>query len=189
MYRKIARLPYPALKYRDFNWEWADIDVVPRGTQSVIDVPQGTTDEQRVGNSMRAAYLVVRWTIFKANPEIGPVSDFIRFCIVRDNRQIADGVPAYTAVFANSSWQAHLNLNERNRFTILYDKLLRVDDDGPQSLAGHFTVRLNHNVKYNGPNGTDIAMNGVYCVCTGSASDVETGPTMFVNCRLAFYDN
>jgi len=122
-----------------------------------------------------------------------------RVLLVYDKQ--SNGVtPAVTDILTASTCWAMRNLNNRNRFIILYDNVMAVKGDDPaQWTSGNVRIhetryyrRHNLKVQFNaGDAGTvaDMATGALYMILIGSVAAGATAGNSIGNCRVRFIDS
>lgn len=152
-------------------------------------IATGDSEGSRTANSILCKYLYINGTV-----QIHTSANFsrVRMVVVRDKQQVGDTAPAYLDVFesapSGSGTQAFLNKATVGRFDILWDRLCVLDAQNPQVAVSHM-IPLKSHVRYNGTASTDVQKGGLYCMLV---SDITAGgnvPTVYLQARLAYYDN
>lgn len=152
-------------------------------------IATGDAEGSRTANSILLKYLYINGTI-----QIHTSANFsrVRCVVVRDKQQVGDTAPVYTDVFetapSGSGTQAFLNKNTVGRFDIIYDRTYALDAQRPQAIVSKM-IPLKSHARYNGSASTDIQKGGIYIMLV---SDVTAGgnvPTVYLQARLAYYDN
>lgn len=183
--RRVQKMPEK--KYVDVAGQFNNMDDAAETAVLLNGALQGDDVNERMGREINGKYLTVRGTLFR-NAAANQLSDLCRIVVVQDLRQRSDTAPAFTDIFANASWQAHMNWDNRGRFRILYDKLFEIDANNP-SQTFKAVIPYRHKVKYNGIQSTDIESNGIYIVGIGSdATAGGDGPTFYYNTRFVYTD-
>lgn len=186
--RRIAKKVDGARHFVDVASVFANMDDSAEAAVLLNGVAQGDDEQKRNGDQIKGSYLVVRGTLFRA-AAANQLSDICRIVVVRDKMQRSDTAPAYTDVFQNASWQAHMNWQNRGRFELLYDKIFEIDANNP-SQTFRAIIPTPYKVRFNGSASTDIERNGIYIMGIGSdATAGGDGPQLSYNTRFVFFDN
>lgn len=156
--------------------------------QCLVQLGQGDTAEQRTGNSIKLESLVFKGAL---SFDTGTTSNntFFRLIVLIDTSH--QGVaPAITDVLDSSSTTSLLNLNNRGRFVILYDKLFTLND---YRLSRQFQYykKLNLHVRYSGTTNTvaSVGKNAIYMIGFSTIPGGLYPPSIVVRPRIKFYDN
>lgn len=152
-------------------------------------VPEGDTQGARDGLSILANgnYLSGEVTI-----NASATATFLRIMLVVDKQQVSDTAPAVADVIDSSSsllWLAPLNNLNLGRFSVLHDRLIRVDSDDPLKSFKKYCRFGKHgmHIRYNAALGSDIEKNGFYIILV--SSEAVNSPTVKFFNRFRFYDN
>lgn len=149
-------------------------------------VGQGTAQNQRIGNSVYASAFAVNYYMYRHPTS---VTVHMRFVIVMDSQTQGDDTSlAWTEVFDNASILAMKNRgSQRNRFTILYDKIHQMSASDIGFVHQKIFIKLNKTIEWNGSQSSDIQKNGIYLL---ALSDDDTNkPAMDYYFRLYFTDS
>lgn len=153
-------------------------------------IAAGTDYDARIGRKVILKSFQIR-AIFGL--ENASVPSGVRYLLVYD-KQTNGALPAITDILNTASAQnpvtAMLNLNNRDRFVILWDKIFQLNTSF--SIFQHFKKykKLRHETVYSGTTATigSIITGGLYVVTIGSVpagiTDVDNGMTM----RVRFVD-
>lgn len=161
------------------------ISTVPAVTH-LSAIPQGDTQSQREGNSVKAIYLGIRSTI---TCNISATSgSFNRIVVVLDTQQVGDTSPSWSDVFTSPDARSFLNPNTLGRFKILYDKVHNLTLGGNyENKYVEINIPLQHHLRYNGTASSDIQKGGLYYMVVGDQGTNTTTHNM--NSRLRYVDN
>lgn len=194
---QLARNAYNGVQYirRLINVERKKVDFsttgwtfTPSGSvTSLCAIAQGDGDNNRTGNSVRLQYLLWRGSIAR---DAAASTSLCRIMIIKDLQQIADTSPGVTDILDQDvalPTDAPLNSNTVGRFKVLADKRIRLDDATGTEKMFKFYLPLNHHVRYNGANTTDVQKGNVYALIV--SLDPTYPPTIQGFCRIAYTDN
>jgi len=159
-------------------------------------VATGTDFTQRIGRKIVMKSLYLRGYV--ESKDTTTTNCLWRTLIVYDN-QSNGAAPIITDILKSSNVTSHVNLDNRDRFKILFDRefaLAPIDTTATQSYCGAPTIlkfkkylRLNHEVLFNGTAATvgSIATGSIYMV---NFSDVAaaTGGSAVIATRIRFSD-
>lgn len=139
-------------------------------SNDATQVVQGTTINNRIGNKLTLEKIRVAatWTNYDAN-------NCCRFMLVRDKR--SNGSIAQPAdVLESASVYSAYNETNRERFEILFDKLVQVMTAGPTSICFVKTVACKRRVIY-ASSSTASPVEGAILAMQISDSSVASHPT------------
>lgn len=186
------------IAYRGYRWLKKFVNVEKQKLDTtVIAGTQGTTptvvhlsalatgdaEGTRTGNSVKCINLS-----HHINARIDSSANFtrVRYVVVQDLQQVGDTAPAMTDVYETASVSAFLNKATVGRFKILFDRVYNLDAQRPSVYLKTFKY-LNHHIRYNGVNSTDVQKGGIYGMLV---SDENTNPpTCGIISRLTYIDN
>lgn len=178
---------------RELKWlDTAQNGATAAGTVVPLNlIPQGDDSVSRDGRKVTLESLSVKYS--EVNAAFGTAIN--RFCIVWDV-QPSGSLPSVTDIFTSSSTTAYPNLNNRDRFRVLYDSWLGNqtgcspfnNNAGAAIWADAKYIKLDCETIYNDTTTAVIgAINSgaLYCVYLGSA----TSPGFLSNFRVRFTDS
>ena len=84
-------------------------------------VVAGTDYNQRIGRKTLIKSLLIRYTINPVASTVNPNGDVVRVMVIYDN-QTNGALPSVSDVLQSAFFQAPMNLNNRDRFKVIYDK-------------------------------------------------------------------
>jgi len=150
-------------------------------------IAQGTTQNQRIGNSVYMSGMAINFYWFIAPAAI---TTRIRFVIFRDTQTVSDNVTfGWTTLMDNSSIMAMVNRGSfRNRFKIMYDKtetLNASDNYGNNHMKIYLPIKKT--IEYNGTANTDIQKNGIYGLVI--SDDNTDQPAFNYYARMYYHDS
>jgi len=179
--------------------EWKSIDKT--GTAAVRDTgpiagtlicinacSRGTDIGTRVARQFTMRSLELRYSV-----KLGatPTNQAIRVLVFYD-RQANGALPAIADVLQAATVTAPRNLENRNRFKILYDRLHVLETAGPTREMVRWYRKLRHPTQFNtGNDGTvgDIATGSLFVLAFGTiAADDNTRGEWSYNTRVRFQD-
>jgi len=162
------------------------VDVDDLGTSLVTGsvlllngIAQGTDYNQRIGRKCQLKSLFIRFTV-NVNPGalglLAPQGDVVRLLIVYDC-QSNGAAPAITDVLSTVNYDSPMNLNNRDRFKILYDKFATMYaytySSGTTIVAGNAKpVFLQKYIK--------LGMEEIFGGTAASIGSIQTGSIYFL---------
>lgn len=155
--------------------------------QGLNQIIQGVDENQRIGNSILAKDMNMRFQIL-INTTTDP-QNMIRMVVFVDKQQ-AGSVPTITQLMqAPTNFQSPYNKDYTDRFAILKDKYICLNTNNNRVHQGKFYKTLPFHIRYIGPTAAsaDLGNNTVY-VLWWSAYALN-GPTINYYNRLNFTDN
>lgn len=151
---------------------------------NLIDIPQGDTSEQRIGNSIKLTNVLIRGDAIINSAD---TNSLVRLVLVRDLQQQGDSPPVWLDIFDTATPNTALNRNNAGRFKILADRRFTLSKNGQDVHLFKIFKKLNFHVRYNGPLATDFQKNGLYLAwITGESTNL---PTIDVTARVSYIDN
>lgn len=109
-------------------------------------IAQGTGAGERIGRKVTMKSLFIRGYVAKQGATVGSVP--IRILIVYDKQTNAT-LPATTDVVVTDTVMAPMNLANAQRFTVLYDRVFNLGEDGDNVFNFSKYIKMNHDVTYN----------------------------------------
>ncbi len=180
---KLARRVKPEQKIHDITATGIAPTIAGIVT-SFVAIAQGDTETTRDGLSIRPFFLEFRYLLFK---HATPTSTAVRILIVRDNRQVESTSPSVLDVMLQAQPHSAYSRVNPKRFTILYSKLIMLNDVNRLSIAQTVTKKLNFPMRYVGAANTTITRNGIFLVTMSNASAAQE-PSLNFTMRLRFTD-
>lgn len=151
---------------------------------TLTDILQGTGQSERDGTSIKMTSLLCRGNIVM---NASATDTLVRHMWVIDNQQVGDSAPSVSDVLESVHPLSPLNKATFGRFTILRDELQSFSSVSNTQKVIHFSMPLQHHVRYNGTTASDIQKGGLYYI---SVSDEATnGPQIDIRMRLRYVDN
>lgn len=156
---------------------------VTLGVTVLNDIPQGLDTDERSGNSILPKYFSGR-AFCVQNPTAA--STIVRITIIQDlhNQGVA---PTDSEIFQNADVNSPLNVDNTDRFWILYDRTITLSQNGQTVKTLKWFKRLNFHMKYYGPVNTDYDQNA--CFILTRSNEATNTPVVDITNRLSFYDN
>lgn len=168
------------------------------GTVTLLNgIATGTDFTNRIGRKVNIKSLYIKGWL--ANTGTTTVNTMCRLVVVYDS-QSNGAAPAITDVFKAANGTSHLNLDNRDRFKVLYDKhyaLAAVNNTATQAYAGSPTVypvklfrKLNLEEQFNGIAATvgSISTGAIYML-TFSSANPAGGGVFILSTRIRFQDS
>ncbi len=137
-YNRTRRNPTPELKFHDI----ATIDaVIASGgviTSGLITIPQGTTENERIGRKLtiRKIGMKIRINLAEQTSD-GSTEDTVRLMLILD-KQCNGAAPAILDILETADFQSFNNLSNSFRFRTLMDRTFSIN---AQSGAGNGTAQ------------------------------------------------
>lgn len=180
--RQIARSQEK--KYIEYNISNTDIDWSGNIVYTINETAQGTTDQQRIGDTVKFTWLTVR-AHFNSD---GTLASVLRVIIINDfDNQISDLTDILTCGDNYAVERSYIK-DVRKAFGVLYDKTFFLNTYSPQRLL-RLNMPLHTKTQYLSGS-TTIATNALkmfFIANTDSASANKASTVMFV--RLYYTDN
>lgn len=151
-----ARMRGVELKFKDLSSSYT---TTTAGQITLINgVAQGTDYNQRVGRESVMKSLYSRMTFADATQ-----INMVRLLYVYD-KQCNGVLPAITDILANASVYAPMNLNNKDRFQTISDKVMVTSPNGPEVVFRKKYKKLNCITTYSGTDATiaSIATGAIY---------------------------
>lgn len=152
-------------------------------------VATGTDYNTRVGRKIRIRSIFIRGECTPVDATTGASTG--RGILFYDSQSNGAGAPAITDVLDTSTSISQLNINNRDRFKILWDFEFNIYNSAvrPNVVYKKKYKRCNLETIYNGTGATaaSIQTGGIYLLTTGSTTDAEGGNFGFT-CRIRFSD-
>jgi len=183
------------LKYKD---DTLTTNVPTTGTINLISgVAAGTDVQQRVGRKMTMKSILLRYFINPVSTATAPSGDVVRVMLVYDT-QTNGALPLVADILQNVTVQSPMNLNNRDRFKVLYDHWVSMNANlytAGALTAGSPGTKFYKTFKsfsldtiFSGTAATigSIATGAIYIVTVGAANNASNfaGET-----RIRFIDN
>jgi len=145
-------------------------------------VANGNSSISRIGRKIQMKSIFLRW-VTSTNVNNAP----IRIVIIYD-RSPQQALPSITEIFTSSEYNAHLNLNNTDRFVVIADEVRNANwAAGAGQSSGTIYRKLNLDAMYNSGAG-DIASQTSGAVYVMSSALGGIGAGIGYNCRIRFTD-
>lgn len=144
----------------------------------------GTTDGDRIGNSIKSYDLLVRGRVVHNS---SATSTLTRVIILWDHQPNGSALAA-TEFFQTENVLSARNTDYGKRFSVLFDDMIATDTN--RTIVPFKVYRkLKAHVEYKGSTAaiTDIATNSLYMMCI--SNEATNNPTVTLNSKYKFIDN
>lgn len=164
----------------NIGWTGADLG-------SLNIPPQGTGDEDRIGDQIFCKTLWLRHSVLRVD---STVTDFVRVIIIQDYRSTISNlgqVLQSNLNNANAIYSQYV-FDKRKDYKVLWDKIVNISP-GYRS-AAYFTtkIKLNFKTQYNDGT-TAIEKNRIKLFVLSDTDPVfDNKPAYFISARLLYYD-
>lgn len=156
------------------------ISLTPGTTQTITEITQlivqGITANTRIGSTIRARKLILRYAWNMATA--ATFSSFVRIIVFRD-RENRGVVPNAQDIVTNGNTTAlyALPVVTERRIIILYDKMHSMSINGERVGLGSRVINLDFDIFYNGTTGTatDNGKNSLWVMVWGSDNTQPAG--------------
>lgn len=150
----------------------------------------GTGPTERIGRKIKMVSIQARIHAFTAAAVVGSANN--RIVVIYD-KQANGAAPVATDIFQDNQANSPMNLNNRERFVVLYDKTKGISalGTGPSAVNYNFFKKCNLDVIFNnGSSGdeTDIATGAVYLCTVNDGSYATDAPNFLIYTRIRFTD-
>lgn len=163
--RRAVKHLAPELKLTDVNLQQSNVTSAG-SIQHVTTIAQGTDTNQRVGNTINVRNISIHITYTAASDATGTAT--MRYALVQDKQQIADGPPAVLDVFNSADPKITLPaVGSRERFRVLWMTKPFTQTEmntGTRPYTREFVWNGNLQVDYNGTATTDQQKNALYFI-------------------------
>lgn len=156
-------------------------------TYSLSDIPQGTSDVQRVGDKVSLGSLRLNYTLKRNTSSIQDTTS-VRIFIFQWADSDSGGAPAAIELYQAPLYPMTTTLRHdplrAKTLQVLYDKVITIDADDPSSVNGIVLKMRKRTLQYDtgGPTGTNKVFMNVIC-------DDVYGPSMEYFAKLNFTDS
>jgi len=160
--------------------------------ETLNGIARGTDVSERVGRQVEMVSLDIRVT-GSCTPTTG-TDQVQRFLVVVDH-QVNGTAPTLQDVLVSASPDSMYNINNRKRFSIIYDKAYVINASGEAGSSKFFEIKISLRPlleTFNGGNaGTvaDIATNAIFAFAMGTNAPGATAGAVYGNCRMMYYDD
>lgn len=168
------------------------------GITLINGIPQGMDFNQRIGRKAKLVSLVLNGNFYPSAPPINaPQGAYCRCIIIYDTQPNSGALPAWTDIFVQADPASPMNLNNRDRFKVIFDvrKQVAAFVNTTTTIAGfgnnaYFNKyrALNHEMIFSGTAGTigSISTGSMY-ICFISDTNSVTSFDFYT--RLRFIDD
>ncbi len=147
-------------------------------------MPEGTTNETRIGSSCKILSFQMKWQAAHAAS-----SQFLRIMLLID-RQTNQTLPTEPNILTDPGLPviSTMNLNNSKRFKIVMNRVIRVDVQGPEITYGSIYKRMSLKPRYNGAGAGigNLATGSLVLYVSSSAAIQTDGPSFQAHTRLRF---
>jgi hypothetical protein len=159
-------------------------------TVLIANIPQGITQQTRVGDSVRLQSVELRMYVQASGSSIK--NDVCRAVIVRDNAATGSAFTSadlWEVATANYETVSPYKFSNTDRFSIVWDEMFNLDATSLVSKVFYVKIPHNGHMKYVGAGGSiSDAGNGVlYLVCVGNKSSFA--PAAYFFTRILYTDD
>lgn len=158
------------------------------GTITLLNgVAQGLDNTQRIGRKFNVKSILVRGY---ASVGSTPTASAIRHIIVYD-KQTNLALPGITDILSSANVLGVNNLDNRDRFVILSDKLSYLEAAGRSQIPIKLFIKSNLEVINGGTAATinSISTGGIYLITVGTLVTGVTAPKLATTVRVRFQDD
>ena len=153
----------------------------------------GTGASQRIGKKAIMKTLQFRAAMGGGTTGATPFQGFVRLLWIYDKQSNATA-PTVAQILEQTSGSSMMNMDNRDRFTVLADKQFALDQSGGhQSAQCKMFKRLNHATIFNnGTAGTvaDITSGSIYLLVINESVNINTNdPIIYYTNRIRFDDS
>ena len=155
----------------------------------------GTGPSQHIGRKVKFLSMLFRGAITSGNTGATPFRGMIRTLIVFDKQANATA-PAVGDILETADATSPMDMNNRDRFAVIYNKLHAIDQSGGhQSAYIEFYKKISLSTIFNaGVAGTvaDITTGSIYLVVLGANGDASVPtnqPALYYYSRLRYDDS
>lgn len=167
-----------------FDYAPGALTATSSGTVALLNgMVQGTDANTRVGNSIMDKYINCKLIVSRNSAATLTYFRYIVF-VDKNNQGTA---PAVLDVLSLATVSSQKNLDNTDRFWVLADRTIALDNTGRSTAQQKIFRRLNFHSKYYGPNATNVDTNALYLLVITDQT-VNT-PSYDFSSRLAYHDN
>lgn len=146
-------------------------------------IAAGNDTDNRQGNSILAKYWSWR---FRLDMSASATKTTTRILVFVD--KAGQGVvPAVSDVLVAANPSSPLNVDNTDRFVILYDKQYALSITGNQTVSSHSYRKLNFHMKFSGTAGANYDINQIFILLI--SNEPTNFPIIDGYSRIGFYDN
>ncbi len=184
----IKKLLNVEFKFFDTQLTATAIPVIPVITQ-LTNIPQGDTDQTRDGAQVKLTRLDIKMVV---NSHASAVSTEFRVMVVLDkqtNQAIYNATDLLSDVTAGDSIVSALNLDNKYRFRVLYNKVMSFSNVGHNSQYTQISIPLDLRLRFDAstPSIADLTSNSLSMLFT--SSQATNTPNLSLFARIRYVDN
>ena len=129
-------------------------------------IGQGSDAINRIGNQVKMLGVLIKGAIGVGST---PTSAAVRVIVVYD-KQTNGSTPSVSAILTTVSMAGMLNLDYKNRYTIIADECYHVESTGQQVVPVNIYRKMNLNTQFTstGTSIADISSGSIYVITAGS---------------------
>lgn len=162
-------------------------------------VGQGSDYTQRIGRRTIMKSIFVRFTLYPNVANSAPIGDFARVIVLYDCQSNAAAPVAADVLSVAADYLSPLNLNNRDRFKILHDKIISMNPNvytagaltagDPINKSWKFFKKINMETIFGGTNATvgSIQTGSIYLMYMSAGATSYS--TLAYNARIRFIDS
>lgn len=144
-------------------------------------IAQGDGNGQRIGDKITIKKIGFKWYV---TMDANEVSNQIRFMIIR---WLDDSTPAASDILASTSTvRSFLNRQHTRQFTVLWSKMIELDQAKSYSQGGEKYIPIEIEAVYKGSAGSDQAFGKIYFAYM--AEYVSTAPVAYYSSCVDYVD-
>lgn len=151
------------------------------------EISGGDDASNRDGNKVLAKYITFKYL---ASSNASAATTFLRVMMIVDT-QNQGSAPSLSDILqvttANSNIVSPINVDNTQRFTVLFDDHLNFSNTGSQSYDRKHYNKLNFHMTWTSTAGSAINKNAIFLVLVSTQG--VNSPSITYSSRLAFYDN
>jgi len=147
---------------------------------------QGITSVTRIGDSVKMHSMELRGSI---NQSTSATQSIVRMWIIKHKEPRGATLALATDLWENTNVNTFLQVNKRNRYTVLLDRTFHLQEGGASQALFHIKKKLGQHTIYDGNAGTvaDIQKNAYYVVFLSNEPTYTPSVNMAV--RLRYTDD
>ncbi len=185
----VKKLMNVEFKFHDVQFTSANISTSAKITE-LTNIPQGDTDQSRDGAQVKLTKINIRYMI---TAHASDPTTLVRVMLVHDrqtNQAIYEILDLLQDTSANDSICSLLNLDNKYRFAILYNKVHTFSDNWKEASFHEINKTLNLKIRYDNstPDITDLTSSSLSLVMISTSASTNF-PVATVFARLRYVDN
>ncbi len=178
------------VEYKFFDTQAQNASMSQTGTAlNLVLSNQGTSDITRVGNSIRLTRVNVNYII---TMNASATSTICRYILAWDSSPNGSGLTMANTLEDSSvtdNLVSPYNIDSKRRIHVLYDKVHTLNINANRSVAVHFSIPLDHHVRYDGNAGDVTDLSSGNLAALHFTSEATNTPTLTHFERVRFIDN